>query len=33
LEEGLRVQAVFDAARVADVERRWVRPEPVSFFA
>lgn len=30
LEEGLRVQAIFDAARVADVERRWVRPEPVS---
>ncbi|MDP8992947.1 MAG: Gfo/Idh/MocA family oxidoreductase [Actinomycetota bacterium] len=29
LEEGLRVQAVFDAARVADVERRWVHPEPV----
>lgn len=29
LEEGLRVQAVFDAARAADVERRWVAPEPV----
>ena len=29
LEEGLRVQAVFDAARVAEVERRWVTPEPV----
>jgi len=29
LEEGLRVQAVFDAARTADVERRWVRPEPL----
>lgn len=29
LDEGLRVQAVFDAARVADAERRWVRPEPV----
>ena len=29
LEEGLRVQAVFDAARAADVERRWVHPEPV----
>jgi predicted dehydrogenase len=29
LEEGLRVQAVFDAIRIADVERRWVRPEPV----
>ena len=30
LEEGLRVQAVFDAVRVAEVERRWVRPEPVT---
>ena len=30
LEEGLRVQAVFDAVRLADVERRWVRPEPVT---
>ena len=29
LEEGLRVQAVFDAVRIADVERRWVRPEPI----
>ena len=29
LEEGLRVQAVFDAVRIADVERRWVKPEPV----
>jgi predicted dehydrogenase len=29
LEEGLQVQAVFDAARVADIERRWVRPRPV----
>jgi len=29
LEEGLRVQAVFDAARAAEVERRWVVPEPV----
>lgn len=29
LDEGLRVQAVFDAVRTADVERRWVRPEPV----
>ncbi|MDQ3886718.1 MAG: Gfo/Idh/MocA family oxidoreductase [Actinomycetota bacterium] len=28
LEEGLRVQAVFDAARAADIERRWVQPEP-----
>lgn len=27
LEEGLRVQAIFDAARVADIERRWVQPE------
>jgi predicted dehydrogenase len=30
LEEGLRVQAVFDAIRVADVERRWVQPEAVA---
>lgn len=30
LEEGLRVQAVFDAVRIADVERRWVCPEPVT---
>jgi len=30
LEEGLRVQAVFDAARRADVERRWVRPDPAT---
>ena len=30
LEEGLRVQAVFDAVRTAAVERRWVRPEPVT---
>ena len=30
LEEALRVQAVFDAVRIADVERRWVRPEPVT---
>jgi predicted dehydrogenase len=29
LEEGLRVQAVFDAARRADSERRWVEPEAV----
>jgi predicted dehydrogenase len=29
LEEGLRVQAVFDAVRVADTERRWVHPQPV----
>ncbi|MDP9387142.1 MAG: Gfo/Idh/MocA family oxidoreductase [Actinomycetota bacterium] len=27
LEEGLRVQAIFDAVRTAAVERRWVRPE------
>lgn len=31
LEEGLRVQAVFDALRTADIERRWVQPEPVTF--
>ena len=30
LEEGLRVQAVFDAVRVAAAERRWVVPEPVT---
>jgi predicted dehydrogenase len=30
LEEGLRVQAVFDAIRVADVERRWVQPEAIA---
>jgi predicted dehydrogenase len=29
LEEGLRVQAIFDAVRMADIERRWVQPEPV----
>ena len=29
LEEGLRVQAVFDAVRTAEVERRWVCPEPI----
>ncbi len=29
LEEGLRVQAIFDAVHKADVERRWVSPEPV----
>lgn len=29
LEEGLRVQAIFDAVRRADIERRWVQPEPV----
>jgi predicted dehydrogenase len=27
--EGLRVQALFDAIRTADAERRWVEPEPV----
>lgn len=26
LEEGLRVQAIFDAIRTADIERRWVQP-------
>ena len=30
LEEALRVQAVFDAAHVADVERRWVHPQPIA---
>jgi predicted dehydrogenase len=30
LEEGLRVQAVFDAIRTADIERRWVQPEAVT---
>lgn len=30
LEEGLRVQALFDAVRTADVERRWVRPQSVT---
>jgi predicted dehydrogenase len=29
LQTGLRVQAVFDAVRRADAERRWVAPEPV----
>lgn len=29
LDEGLRVQALFDAIRTADAERRWVRPEPI----
>jgi predicted dehydrogenase len=28
LQEGLRVQAVFDALGTADIERRWVQPEP-----
>ncbi|PZS40619.1 MAG: hypothetical protein DLM62_01960 [Pseudonocardiales bacterium] len=30
LEEALRVQALFDAVRTADIERRWVQPEPVT---
>jgi predicted dehydrogenase len=30
LQEGLRVQAIFDAIRTADIERRWVQPEPVT---
>jgi predicted dehydrogenase len=30
LQEGLRVQAIFDAVRTADIERRWVAPEPVT---
>ena len=29
LDEGLRVQALFDAIRRADAERRWVAPEAV----
>ncbi len=29
LQEGLRVQALLDAVRAADAERRWVVPEPV----
>lgn len=29
LEEALRVQAVFEAARIADVERRWVHPQAI----
>ncbi len=33
LEEGLRVQALFDAVRAADVERRWVQPEPIPALA
>jgi predicted dehydrogenase len=32
LQEGLRVQAIFDAVRTADIERRWVQPEPVLSF-
>jgi predicted dehydrogenase len=30
LDEGLRVQAIFDAVRTADIERRWVQPKPVT---
>jgi predicted dehydrogenase len=30
LQEGLRVQSIFDAVRTADIERRWVQPEPVT---
>ncbi|HEU0318375.1 MAG TPA: Gfo/Idh/MocA family oxidoreductase [Solirubrobacteraceae bacterium] len=30
LAEGLRVQAVYDAVRVAELERRWVAPAPVA---
>ena len=30
LDEGLRVQAVFDAVRTADIERRWVQPAPIA---
>lgn len=29
LEEGLRVQALFDAIHTANAERRWVVPQPV----
>jgi predicted dehydrogenase len=29
LHEGLRVQALYDAVRTADAERRWVEPEPI----
>jgi predicted dehydrogenase len=31
LQEGLRVQAIFDAVRTADIERRWIQPESVTF--
>jgi predicted dehydrogenase len=31
LQEGLRVQALFDAIRTADIERRWVQPESVTY--
>ena len=30
LQDGLRVQAIFDALRTADVERRWVQPQAVA---
>lgn len=30
LDQGLRVQAIFDAVRTAAIERRWVRPQPVA---
>ena len=30
LKEGLRVQALLDAVRAADAERRWVVPEPIA---
>ena len=30
LDEGLRVQALFDAIRIADVERRWVTPQAIA---
>lgn len=30
LEEGMRVQALFDAVRIAASEHRWVHPEPVA---
>jgi predicted dehydrogenase len=30
LQEGLRVQALLDAVRAADAERRWVAPAPVA---
>lgn len=31
LEEFEPVQAIFDAVRTADIERRWVQPTPVTF--
>jgi predicted dehydrogenase len=30
LDEGLRVQALYDAVRIADAQRRWVEPERVA---